>query len=98
MDGLAWNGMLSGTMDFDLEDIIEYLRKSGAKPSETEARNIFRNHSEYLAKYLKSMPEGEGAGQADSLVGSDREEPPSKRARSENIDGDTGQDSLGQKE
>ena len=59
----------------------------------------FRNHSEYLGKYLKNMPQGEGAGQADSLVGSDREEPPSKRARSENnIDGDTGQDSLGQKE
>ena len=88
MDNLIWNGMLSGTVDFDVEDIIEHLRKSGAKPTEMEARNIFRRHSTYLADYLETMRDEEDAGQADDSLAarSDEDEapPPSKRARPEN--------------
>ena len=47
--------MLSGAFEFEPEDIVEYLRKSGAKPTETEARNIFRGHEEHLAEYLEKL-------------------------------------------
>jgi len=53
MDNFIWNNMLSGAFEFELEDIVEYLRKSGAKPTEEEARRIFSRHEEYLAEYLK---------------------------------------------
>ena len=53
MDNFIWNNMLSGAFEFELEDIVEYLRKSGAKPTEEEARRIFSRHEEHLAEYLK---------------------------------------------
>ena len=86
MDNLIWNGMLSGTMDFDVEDIIEHLRKSGAKPTEMEARNIFRQHSTHLAEYLETIQEGNESAQADASGRSaeEGEAPPNKRARPEN--------------
>ena len=90
MDNLIWNGMLSGTVEFDVEDIIEHLRKSGAKPTEMEARNIFQRHSTYLADYLETMRDGEEAGHMNSLARSDEGDeappppPPRKRARPEN--------------
>ena len=53
MDNFIWNNMLSGAFEFELEDIVEYLRKSGAKPTEEEARRIFSRHEEHLAEYLE---------------------------------------------